>query len=322
MFTAFQPTGNLHIGNYLGAIKNFVTLQNSGAYRNYLAIADLHSLTGDMEAVDRHGQIIRTVVELVSVGVDPEKTVLYVQSHVSAHAELAWILNCVTPVAELERMTQFKDKSIRQEKNINAGLFTYPILMAADILLYKTVYVPVGEDQIQHIELTRDIAKKFNNRFGEFFVEPKELLADTPRIMSLLDPTAKMSKSKGKGHVIELSDEPAVIEAKLKKAVTATEVGRRSPGVENLFLLLQNFSNEKTYRAFVLAEKNGSIRYGDLKNAVACGISEYFALFRERRKKLLINHNEIADILIIGAQKANLIAQKTIDDTRKLVGIR
>ena len=219
-------------------------------------------------------------------------------------------------------MTQFKDKSVSQEKNINAGLFTYPALMAADILLYKPEAVPVGDDQIQHLELTCDIAKKFNKRYGDFFKEPKAVLTKTPRIKSLLEPTSKMSKSKGMGHVIELADEPAVIEKKLKKAVTATEGGEGSLGVENLLLLLENFSTDASYKSFVAAEKDGSIRYGDLKKAVGDAISTHFESFRTRRKELLENHNEIADILINGAHRASEIANKTLADVRKMVGIR
>jgi len=333
ILSGMQPTGNLHIGNYLGALKHWVDLQNSGKYDCYFFIADLHSLTGDMTASERRHQITMLAAEILAAGIDPKKSTLFVQSHVPAHTELGWIFDCVTPVAELERMTQFKDKSVSQEKNINAGLFTYPALMAADILLYKPEAVPVGDDQIQHLELTRDIAKKFNKRYptfakatagkGEFFTEPKAVLTKTPRIKSLLEPTSKMSKSKGLGHVIELADEPAVIEKKLKKAVTATEGGEGSPGVENLLLLLQHFStNDTSYKAFVSAEKDGSIRYGDLKSAVSDAISTYFFSFRERRKELLDNHNEIADILIDGAHRASAVANKTMEEVRKLVGIR
>ncbi len=322
IFSAFQPTGNIHVGNYLGALKNWVDLQNSGKYQCIFSIVDMHSLTGDMKAEERREQITKMAAEMIAAGIDPEKSILFVQSHVPAHTELAWMLNCVTPISELERMTQFKDKSQSQVKNINAGLFTYPVLQAADILMYHATHVPVGEDQVQHIELTRDIAKKFNKKFGDCFPETKAILTETPRIKSLLEPTSKMSKSKGQGHVIELADEPAVIEKKLKKAVTATEGGGESLGVENLFLLLEYFGSKGDHATFVASEKDGSIRYGDLKAAVAAGMSEHFASFRERRKELLANHNEIADILIDGAEKANVIAMKTMEDVRKLVGIR
>ncbi|HRH23736.1 MAG TPA: tryptophan--tRNA ligase, partial [Candidatus Magasanikbacteria bacterium] len=226
--SGIQPTGNLHIGNYLGAIKNWVDLQNSGKYDCYFFIADLHSLTGTRSASERKAQILRTASELLAAGIDPKKSTFFVQSHVPEHTELGWIFNCVTPIAELERMTQFKDKSQSQAKNINVGLFTYPTLMAADILLYRANAVPVGQDQTQHAELTNDIARWFNKNYSTYFSPVKPVFTETPKIMSLLEPVKKMSKSLGEGHVIELADELEVIEKKLKKAVTATEGGAGS----------------------------------------------------------------------------------------------
>ncbi len=327
ILSGIQPTGNLHIGNYLGALKNIINLQNSGEYDMYIFIPDLHSLTGSRTANERREIIAILAVEFLAAGLDPEKVTFFAQSHVPEHAELGWIFNCITPIAELERMTQYKDKAQQQEKNINAGLFTYPALMAADILLYHATQVPVGEDQIQHVELTRDIARWFNNRYPSanhpegYFAEPKVLLTDLPKVKSLLEPTKKMSKSKGEGHVIELADEPDVIERKLKKAVTASEGGIGAPGVENLLLLLKNFGNAELYRQFSAAEKDGSIRYGDLKIEVAHSISEYFVDFREKRKELLARPNEIKNILSTGAEKARIVANKTMNDVRKLVGI-
>ncbi len=327
--SGIQPTGNLHIGNYLGAVKNWVELQNSGKYEMYIFIADLHSLTGNMTAKERHEQILKTSAELISAGIDPDKTTLFVQSHIPEHSELAWIFNCVTPISELERMTQYKDKSQQQNKNINAGLFTYPILQSADILLYHGEMVPVGQDQIQHVELTRDIARWFNSRFAKatpdkkYFPETKHLLTKIPKVMSLLEPSKKMSKSLGQGHVIELADEPNVIEQKLKKAVTASEGGEGAPGVQNLLLLLKEFSSDDSlYNSFVQTEKDGTIRYGDLKKEVGNAISEYFIEFRKKRNELLMNHDELAEILIAGADKARPVAKKTMEEVRKLVGIR
>lgn len=322
IFSGIQPTGNLHIGNYLGAIKNWVELQNSGKYQCYFSIVDYHSLTGGMKAEDRHDQIIKTAAELIALGIDPQKSVFFVQSHVPEHTELAWIFSTVTPVSELERMTQFKDKSIQQSKNINTGLFTYPILQAADILLYKGTLVPVGQDQVQHVELTRDIARWFNTRYKKIFPETKHLLTETPKVMSLLEPTKKMSKSLGEGHVIELADEPHVVENKLKKAVTATTGGGKAPGAENLLLLLKHFGDKNTYVSFTRAEKAGDIRYGDLKQTLSGAIADYFADFRARRKTLLKNHNEIAEILVHGAEKAQGVAGKTMEEVRQAVGIR
>jgi tryptophanyl-tRNA synthetase len=320
--SGIQPTGNLHVGNYLGAVKNWVELQNSDKYEMYIFIADLHSLAGNMTAKERHEQIIRTSAELIASGIDPDKTTLFVQSHVAEHTELAWIFNTVTPISELERMTQFKDKSQQQLKNINTGLFTYPILQAADILLYGGQMVPVGQDQIQHVELTRDIAKKFNKKYSKYFPETKHLLTKIPKVMSLLEPEKKMSKSLGEGHVIELADEPNVIEKKLKKAVTASGGGEGAPGVENLLLLLKQFSSGDSYKDFEKAEKAGTIRYGDLKSEVGNAVAEYFAEFREKRNELMMNHDELAEILIAGADKANPVASKTMEEVRKLVGIR
>jgi tryptophanyl-tRNA synthetase len=322
ILSGIQPTGNFHIGNYLGAVKHWVELQNSGKYDMYIFIPDLHSLTGNLSADERRGYIRTAVVELLAAGIDPERTTLFVQSHVSEHAELGWILGCVTPLAELERMTQFKDKSERQDKNINTGLLTYPVLQAADILLYRGTVVPVGQDQVQHVELTRDIARWFNTRFGEYFVEPKHLLSEVPKVMSLLEPEKKMSKSKGQGHVIELNDAPDVIEAKLKKAVTATAGGGQAPGAANLLELLRHFGEPSVHADFLAAEQDGTIRYGDLKEAVAESISMYFAPFRERRAELLQDEAKVENILAKGAKKASAVAQKTIQEVRGLVGLR
>lgn len=329
IFSGIQPTGNLHLGNYLGAIKNWVDLQNSGKYHCYFCIVDYHSLTGNMSAKERHEQVIHTAAELLAIGIDPKKSVFFVQSQVPEHTELTWIFSTVTPIAELERMTQFRDKSQQQVKNINAGLFTYPVLQAADILLYHGELVPVGQDQVQHIELTRDIARWFNKRYPVssadrpgYFPETKALLTEIPRVMSLLEPEKKMSKSLGEGHVIELADEPAVIQEKLKKAVTATTGGGKAPGVENLFLFLKQFADKKVYDKFFAAEKNKSIRYSDLKSAVAESISDYFADFRKKRKKLLSDHDELAELLFSGAEKARAVAKKTMEEVRKMIGVR
>lgn len=320
--SGIQPTGDLHIGNYLGAVKNWVTLQNSDAYECFFFVADLHSLTNPMGAQERREKSLILAAELIAAGLDPKKSTIFIQSHVPAHTELAWIFNSVTPVAELERMTQFKDKSAQHTKHISAGLFTYPVLQAADILLYHATNVPVGEDQVQHVELTRDIARWFNKRFSDYFPETKAILTKTSRIKSLVDPVGKMSKSKGVHHTVDLADEPNIIEKKIKKAVTASEGGGENPGALNLLLLLKEFGDEATYKQFSAAEKDGSIRYGDLKAALSSSIAEHFAPFRARRAQLLEQHDELAQILAEGAERANAIAEKTIADVRKIVGIR
>lgn len=322
IISGIQPTGNLHIGNYLGAVKKWIELQDTGKYDLYIFVADLHALTGNQTADERRHQILVTAAELIAAGIDPKKTTLFIQSHVPEHTELAWIFNTVTPVAELYRMTQFKDKAERQEKNINAGLLTYPILQAADVLLYKATQVPVGLDQVQHLELTRDIGRWFNNRYGNVFAEVKPLLTTVPKVMSLLEPTKKMSKSLGQGHVIDLADDPETIAKKLKKAVTATEGGEKAPGVRNLLLLLEQFGGS-TYQDFAKAEKVGTIQYGSLKQALADALDATFKDFRERRRKLLDNEtDELASLLKTGGQRARQVAEKTIAEVRALIGLR
>ncbi|MFB6226315.1 MAG: tryptophan--tRNA ligase [Candidatus Paceibacteria bacterium] len=322
LVSGVKPTGNMHIGNYLGAVKNWVKLQNSGDFNCIFFIADYHSLTTELGPEERHDQIYKTAAEYIAAGIDPEKSLFFVQSHVPAHTELAWIFNCVTTVGELKRMTQYKSKS---DENPNAGLFTYPALMAADILLYKGEVIPVGEDQIQHLELTRDIARNFNNRFDtDYFPEPEPELTETPRVKSLKDPESKMSKSKGYDHVIELADSPEVVEKKVKKAVTATEGGGEeiAPGVKNLLLLLDKFGDQETYDKYLQKEKSGDIKYGYLKQEVSKAVADYFADFRERREELIEDRDEIAEILIDGAEQAQEIAEDTISDVRELVGVR
>lgn len=316
-----QPTGSLHIGNYLGALKNWVALQNSGSYQTYFFIADLHSLTIAMDPKTRRENTRMLAAEFIAAGIDPQKSTVFVQSQIQEHAELAWIFDCVTPIAELERMTQFKDKSGKNDKNINAGLLTYPVLQAADVLMYHTAQVPVGKDQEQHLELTNTIARKFNSAYGNYFKEIKPLFTAVPKVMSLVEPEKKMSKSAGEAHYIGIADEPKVIEAKLKKAVTASEGGGKAPGVENLLLLLKQFGDEKIYKQFVAAEKDKTIRYGDLKQALAEAMSQYFANFRTRRAELLANPKKLDEVLESGNAKARAVAQKTLGEVKKLIGL-
>ena len=321
IFSAVQPTGDLHVGNYLGAIKNWVKLQNSGKYDCFFCVVDYHSLTGDMDAKKRHSQVFKTVAELLALGIYPEKSTFFIQSEVPEHTELAWIFNTVTPMSELLRMTQFKDKSGDQKKNINVGLFDYPVLQSADILLYKATHVPVGQDQVQHVELTRDIARWFNNRYEDFFPEAKAKLTEFPKVMSLLNPEKKMSKSYGDAHVINLSDSPEIIEKKIKKAVTDSGKGK-APGAENLMMLLKSFADKGTFKQFVEAGKKGEVRYGDLKKAVSDSISLYFNDFREKREGFLVDEVKTRKIMSTGAEKARLVAIETMDRVRKIVGVR
>lgn len=343
VFSGIQPSGDVHIGNYLGALKNWVALQDSGKYECYFMIADLHSLNQDYDPKHKQEQVIRTIIDLLSVGLDPKKSTIFVQSHIPAHTELTWYLNCITPIAELERMTQYKDKASRQENNINAGLLNYPVLQAADILLYDTSYVPVGQDQVQHLELTRDISRWFNNRFGKTFREPKVLLTETPKVMSLAEPGKKMSKSLGEQHYIALTDEPEVILAKLKRAVTEStgtvpisyirgkwildqkvydrlddNTQRGVQGVYNLLTLLKLFAPAASNKKFA----SGTIRYSDLKAELAAAIADTFKDYRNRRKALLREHSRILDMLTESHAYAQKIAENTLNKTRKKVGVR
>lgn len=318
--SGIQPTGNLHIGNYLGAIKNWVALQDSGKYEMFIFIANQHSLTGKLTAEKMREQTATAFAELMAAGLDPQNITLFVQSDVPEHTELAWYFNCVTPVAELFRMTQFKDKS-EDGQSVTAGLFTYPVLQAADILIYHGHRVPVGVDQVQHVELTRDVARWFNKKYGNYFPETEPLLTDTPKVMSLLLPEKKMSKSLGAGHCLELVDEPEIIEQKIKKAVTATTGGHSSPGAANLINLLKEFGDDATYKFFKNAEHDGSIRYGDLKRDLARAVSDYFADFRRKRAKILSDRAALQKIIDQGAVKARPVAQKTIAEVRKMVGV-
>mgnify|MGYP001575707263 CR=1 FL=1 len=211
--SGIQPSGKLHVGNYVGAVSNWLRLQDEG-YRCFFFLADYHSITGDYYPEEKRRQTMDLALDLLALGIDPKKCTLFVQSHVPEHTELCWVFNTVTPVSFLERMTQFKDKSADQDKNVNMGLFDYPVLQAADILAYKGELVPVGRDQVQHVELTSDIARFFNNKFGDFFPETKPLLTDVPKLRSLTDPLKKMSKSLGEKSYVALTDGPEAIQEK------------------------------------------------------------------------------------------------------------
>ncbi len=320
IFSAVQPSGEMHIGNYLGALKNFVELQND--YDCFFFIADYHSISGNYDPKEKSKQILGLAKDFLAVGLDPEKCAITVQSQVPEHTELAWIFNTITPLSELQRMTQFKDKSQAQEKNINMGLLDYPVLMAADILIYKVDAVPVGQDQVQHVELTRKIARFFNNKFGQTFPEPKDLITETPKIMSLIDPTKKMSKSAGPKSYIGINDEPEVIREKLKKAVTDIgTTGKMTPATENLFLLLKILGKPEHYEEFLDQHKKGIIKYGQLKEALADDIIDYFAPFRAKRKELEAKPEYVKEILTSGAERARKIARETMREVKEKIGL-
>lgn len=319
ILSGVRATGRLHIGNYLGAVKQFVELQDNTDNECFFFIADLHALTTPFEPKKLREDTLEVVAEYLAAGIDPEKSVIFLQNHVLEHAELAWIFNCITPLGELERMTQFKDKSKQHKGNINAGLLTYPALMAADILMYKPMSVPVGEDQVQHIELTRVIARKFNNAFGKTFPEPKPLEMKPLRVMSLMDPEKKMSKTGDEALMI--SDSPEVILKKLKKAVTGSEPKEKTPGVANLLDLLERFGAGDKAKEFNAQIKTGDIKYSDLKTSLAHVVSDYFAEFREKKAKIMEDKNYIADVLSEGAKRARAVAGETLTEVKDKVGL-
>lgn len=316
--SGIQPSGELHIGNYLGALRNFVKLQEDN-YECVFFVADLHSMTVDYNPKEKNRQTMDLVLDYLAAGLDPEKSTIYVQSQVPACTELAWIFNTITPIAELERMTQFKDKAQKHTQNINVGLLDYPVLMAADILINRGNTIPVGQDQFQHVELTRKIARYFNNRFGQTFTEPKEIITDTPRIMSLADPTKKMSKSHGPKSYIAINDSPETIENKMKKAVSSTSYDKE---VYDFYsTLLKEFGSLENRENFAPQFKDRDIRFSELKKALAKDIAEYFRPFREKRTELEQDPTYVREVLRCGAEKANRKAEETMEEIRKKVGL-
>ncbi len=320
VLSGIQPTGELHIGNYLGSLKNFVELQNK--YQCYFFLATYHSITSEYQPKEKKQQILNLAIDFLAMGLDPKKCVIFNQTDVPECTELAWIFNTITPLAELERMTQFKDKAAKQAKNINVGLLDYPVLQAADILLYKPDFVPVGQDQIQHLELTNTIVRLFNNKFGNYFQPIKPLMTKVPKVMSLVEPEKKMSKSSGPKHYIAINDEPDVIKEKIMKATTGTGTENRlPPGGQNLMTLLEEFGSAKEIAKFKDQIKNKDIKYGELKKTLAQAISDYFANFRTTRKELAKKPEYIENVLKNGGQKAQKIAQKTLVDVKKSIGL-
>ena len=321
IFSGIQPSGMLTIGNYIGALSRFSQLQDD--YDCIYCVVDEHAITVRQNPADLRRRCLELIALYIASGLDPEKSILYCQSHVSAHAELGWILNCYTYMGELSRMTQFKDKSAKHAENINAGLFTYPVLMAADILLYQTNYVPIGADQKQHLELCRDIAQRFNGVYGDVFTIPEPLISKTgARVMSLQEPDKKMSKSDvGDGSVF-LLDDPDTIRRKIKRAVTDSETEIRfdpenKPGVSNLLSIISALSGESIDS--VCAELNGQ-GYGALKNKAAdCAIAALEPLQAEF-KRLIADKDYLMKVLTDNAQKASYLATKTLRKVQKKIG--
>lgn len=322
LFTGIQPTGQIHLGNYIGAYKNSVNLQDN--YFSIFSIVDLHAITIDYQPKEYQNTIFKTAITLLSFGIDPKKSIFFVQSHVPEHTELSWLFTTLTPVGELERMTQYKDKAKKHKQNVNAGLLSYPILMTADILLYKAEYVPVGEDQYQHLEFAKMIVKKFNNKFGQYFKEVKTIVSPAPKIMSLTDPTKKMSKSDGPANCLLITDSPEVIKNKVMRAVTdigPNQENEMSLGVKNLFKLLELFGDNKTYKKFQTAYNNRTIKYSELKATLAEAIIKYLKPIQEKQKYFSDNKAKVKKILEDGAKKARVIAQKNILEIKKRMGL-
>lgn len=316
--SGIQPSGKIHVGNFLGALKNFVEIQNSEKYDCFYFIADLHSITESYEPKEKAEQTYDLLATMIALGLDPKKSTIFLQSQIHEHSELAWLFSCVTPVAELERMTQYKDKAARQEKNINTGLLTYPVLQAADILLYQGDYVPVGQDQVQHVELTRIIARKMNNRFTTHFSEPMPILSDTPKIMSLQDPLKKMSKSLGEAHVINIFEDPKINEQKIKRAVSATQAEPGEPAFDNFMCLLKEFGKKEVVAA---VSENEKILFSELKSAVARSIVETFAKARTQYLTMKDDKTYLDTVLDIGRRKAQPIATETLIETKQKMGL-
>ena len=316
-----QPSGNLHIGNYLGALKNWVKIQYD--YECIFCIVDLHAITIQQDPDQLRAKIEETAALFLACGIDPQESTIVVQSSVHAHAELAWMLTCVTPVGWLERMTQFKAKSAAQE-SVSDGLLQYPVLMAADILLYQAAIVPVGEDQSQHVELTRDVAQRFNSLYGETFKVPATSLPTVgARVMGLDDPTIKMSKSApGAGHAVALLDPPATVRKKILRATTDSSAGvdfeAPGAGVANLLGIYQAFSgwDQNQMRAHFTG-----MRYGDLKKQVAEMVISHLEPFQNRYREIIADPGYVSSVLREGAARVTPIADSTVDMVKRRMGL-
>lgn len=319
VFSGIQPTGTLHIGNYFGAVRNWVALQED--HDCVYCIVDYHAITVEVDPKVLHDASINMALDLIACGIDPERSILFVQSAVPEHTELAWIFGCVTSYGDLTRMTQFKDKSAGK-KFVSAGLFNYPVLQAADILLYRADGVPVGEDQIQHLELSRRIARRFNSRFGDFFPEPTPIVGKGARIMSLADPSQKMSKSAGEAHYVGVMEEEASIRKKVRSAVT--DLGPRgeemSPGVANLFEILELAADQETVAGLRAEYAAGTLMYSHLKEVVFASLMQVLRPIQERRAELVAAGN-VEEILAAGAERARRIARENMKKVREMVGL-
>ena len=324
IFSGIQPSCILTLGNYIGALRNWVKLQDDPEYDCIYCVVDLHALTVRQNPAELRRRCVETLALFIACGLDPEKNIMYCQSHVSGHSELGWLLGCFTYMGELQRMTQFKDKSAKHADNINAGLFTYPVLMAADILLYGTDLVPIGADQKQHLEIARDIALRFNNIYGDVFTVPEAYMGKAgARIMSITDPTRKMSKSDEPNSYIAILDKPEDIRRKLKRAVTDSDGEIRydpetKPGVSNLLAILSALQNTTPEEA---AASLSGLGYGALKEAVAEAVVSEFTPIQQRYNEIIADKDGLNAMLRRNAEKAQYLAQKTLRKVYKKVGL-
>jgi tryptophanyl-tRNA synthetase len=322
IFSGIQPTGNLTLGNYIGALRNFKLLEDE--YDCLYSIVDMHALTVRQDASELRKACLKVMSLFLAVGLDPKKSLIYFQSHVPAHAELAWVLNCYTYMGELSRMTQFKEKSQKHADNINAGLFTYPALMAADILLYQSDLVPIGADQKQHLELTRDLAERFNSVYGQVFTVPEAYISKVGgRVMSLQEPTRKMSKSDPEDTYIAMLDAPDVIRKKLRRAVTDCDGVVRfdpenKPGVSNLMSILSTLTGQ-SFPA-IEAEFSGK-GYGAFKDAVADAVVETLSPVQVRYNQIISDKAYLQEVMTGSAERASRLAARTMTKVRKKVGL-
>lgn len=326
ILSGIQPTGDLHLGNYFGAIKNWVDLQ--GKYECNYAVVDYHSMTMPYKPENLHNNTWRMVFQLLACGVKAEN--LFIQSLIPEHTELTWILSCVCSYGELTRMTQFKDKSDQTKETskdalVSAGLLFYPILQAADILLYHAKYVPIGKDQEQHLELSRNIAERFNSNFDvEYFKNPEALFTETPKLLSLANPDKKMSKSLGEKHYINLFGEENVIVKQVKSAVTDSgevQAGVMSPGVKNLFELLKACNKKEAYQSNFEKWEQGALQYGALKGDVAQALVELTSTFKENLQQIKENEASIKEQIYDSSERIRKTAQKTMDEVRQIIGL-
>lgn len=322
IFSGIQPSGSITLGNYIGAIRNFTLLEKD--YDCLFCVVDLHALTIRRVPADLRRQTLELAALYIACGLNPEKNIIYCQSHVPEHAELAWILNCFTYMGELSRMTQFKDKAARHQENVNAGLFTYPTLMAADILLYQTNLVPVGADQKQHLELSRDIAERFNGLYSDTFVVPEPYIpTTTAKVLSLTDPTRKMSKSEAEDSYIALLDNPDDMRRKFRRAVTDSDTEIRydpenKPGVTNLLNILSAVTSVSVETLCKEMEGQG---YGVLKERTAEAVIEHIRPIRAEFDRLIKDKTYLNETLKTNAGRAQAIAQRTLRKVYKKVGL-